>query len=100
LFDLLGLCHFYQHAFPMVPVILIGMFESFLLKQMVTSKLKDIPEDQQEKILNTLEKNPDFFMNIAGQIQEKVKAGKSERHAVEKVMLSNKEALQKIFPTP
>lgn len=50
------------------------------------SKMKDVPPEQQEKVLNMIEKNPDFFQKIAIEVQEKVKQGKDQMTATMEVM--------------
>lgn len=50
------------------------------------SKMKDVPADQQEKILSAIEKNPEFFQKIAVEIQEQVKQGKDQTAAAMEVM--------------
>lgn len=60
--------------------------------------MKNVPEDQQEQIMSMVEKNPDFFMKIAHDIQEKVKGGMSQQDALASVMKANEEELKKIVP--
>lgn len=67
------------------------------LKQMVKSKMKDLPPDQQEKVLKALEKNPEFFTNLAGEIQDSMKSGKDQMTAVMEVVGKHKEELEKIL---
>ena len=51
------------------------MFQNFLLKQMLKKQMKGVPPEQQEQILAMIEKNPDFFMKVAQEAQEKIKGG-------------------------
>lgn len=60
--------------------------KNFLMRKMVQSKMKDVPPDQQEKILAMIEKNPDFFQKIALEVQEKMKQGKDQMAATMEVM--------------
>lgn len=62
------------------------MFQNFLLKSMLKKQMKNVPQEQQDKILSAIEKNPDFFMNIAKEVQEKVKGGMSQHEAMMNVM--------------
>jgi hypothetical protein len=57
------------------------MFKEFLIKKMLQSKLKDVPPEAQAKLFSMLEKNPDFFMKVATEVQQKMKTGKSEMEA-------------------
>lgn len=63
----------------------MGM-KSFLMKKMLQSKMKDVPKDQQEKVFNMIEKNPDFFQKIALEVQDKMKQGKDQMTATMEVM--------------
>ncbi len=73
------------------------MFQNFLVKQLLKSKLKSLPESEQNKIMTILEKNPDFFMKIAKEIQEKTNQGMSQEEASVAVMTIHKDELQKML---
>ena len=73
------------------------MIKNFLMKAMVKRQLKGLPEDQQEMILSMIEKNPDFFMKVAHDIQEKVKGGMSQQQAMMIVMKQNEAELRKMM---
>ncbi len=62
------------------------MFKNFLMKKMLKSQMKDVPQDQQDQILGMIEKNPDFFKKIAEEVQVEVKAGKDQMSATMSVM--------------
>lgn len=72
----------------------MGFFKDFLLKKMVKSQLKGIPEDQQNKIIAAVEKNPKLFSDIAAEVQEKMKSGKDQQTATMEVMMAHKDELQ------
>ena len=57
------------------------MFKNFMLKQFFKSQLKNVPADQQEKMVAVIEKNPELFTVMGAKIQEKVKAGKDQMAA-------------------
>ncbi len=59
--------------------------------------MKDVPAEQQEKMLDMIEKNPDFFQKIALEVQEKVKQGKDQMAATMEVMQAHQEELKKIM---
>ncbi|KND49001.1 MAG: hypothetical protein AB200_01050 [Parcubacteria bacterium C7867-005] len=75
----------------------MGMFKNFLLKQVMKSKMKGVPEAEQEKIMAMVEKNPDFFKRIGEEIEAKKKSGKSELEATMEVMRKNQAELQKLL---
>ncbi len=60
------------------------------------SKMKGIPQDQQEKMILMIEKNPELFQKIAIEMQEEMKKGKSEMDAAMAVMPKYKHELQKL----
>lgn len=59
--------------------------------------MKGVPEEEQEKIFAMIEKNPDFFQNIATEIQEKMKNGKSQQEASMEVMMANQEKMRELL---
>ena len=63
---------------------------------MMESKMKGIPQDQQEKMIAMIEKNPELFQKIALEMQEEMKKGKSEMDAAMAVMPKYKDELQKL----
>jgi 2-oxo-4-hydroxy-4-carboxy--5-ureidoimidazoline (OHCU) decarboxylase len=71
--------------------------KNFFLKQLLKSKMKDVPASEQEKIFAMLEKNPDFFQKVAEEVQVKIKSGKDQQSAVMEVLTSHKDELQKIM---
>ena len=75
----------------------MSFFKKFLMKKLLKSKMKDIPEAEQEKMLSAIEKNPDFFQNIAAEVQAKMKEGKDQMTATMEVMQKHQEELKKIM---
>ena len=61
------------------------------------SQLKDLPEEQREKILKIVSKNPDLFIKIAKEAQEKIKEGKDQMAAMTEVMQAHQEELKKLL---
>jgi hypothetical protein len=74
----------------------MGMFQNFMLKQMLKSKMKNVPQAEQERILALVEKNPDFFKMIGEEIQARVKGGKTEMEATMEVMRKHQAEFQKL----
>jgi len=69
------------------------MFKKFLMKQVMKSQLKGVPESEQNKILEIVEKNPDFFQNIAKELQDSLKSGKDQNAAMLEIMSKHKDEL-------
>jgi len=73
------------------------MFKNFLLKTMLKKQMKDVPKEQQDQIFAMIEKNPDFFMKIANEAQEKIKGGMAQQDAMMSVMQVHQEELKSIM---
>jgi len=73
------------------------MFKEFLLKKMIKSQLKGVPDAQIDHIIALVEKNPDLFKKIGDEIQAKVKAGRSQQAASMEVMRAHQAELQKVL---
>jgi hypothetical protein len=72
------------------------MLKSLFLKQMMKSSLKDIPEDQQNKIISAIEKNPNFFESIAREIKAEVDSGRDQMEATISVVTRHQEKLKRL----
>ncbi len=73
------------------------MLKEFLLKKMIKSQLKGVPDAQIDHIIGLVEKNPDLFKKIGDEIQAKVKAGRSQQAASMEVMRAHQAELQKVL---
>ena len=73
------------------------MIKRFLMKQAMKSQLKNVPESEQEMILDMVEKNPDFFENIAAELQEGLKSGKDQQTVAMEIMQKHKSELAKLM---
>lgn len=71
--------------------------KGFMLKQMLKSKMKGLPEAEQERMLSMIEKNPDFFKRIGEEVQSKIKGGKTEMEATMEVMRKHQSEFQKLM---
>ncbi len=67
------------------------------MRKMLGKQLKGVPEKEQEKILDAIEKNPEFFKKIGKEIQAEVKKGKSQQVASMEVMRKHQADLQKML---
>jgi 2-oxo-4-hydroxy-4-carboxy--5-ureidoimidazoline (OHCU) decarboxylase len=73
------------------------MFKEMLMKKMLKSKMKDVPEAEQEKMIKLVTENPELFQKIATEIQAKMKEGKDQMAASMEVMQAHQEELKKIM---
>lgn len=70
---------------------------NFLMRKMLKSQMKGLPEEQQEIILSAFEKDPALFKKIAEEIKQKTKNGQNEQFASMEVMMKYKSQIQKLM---
>ncbi len=75
----------------------MSFFKNILMKQMIKSQMKGVPQEQQDKIISAIEKNPNFFEDIAKKIQQKMKEGMDQTSASMEVMRENQDELRKLM---
>lgn len=73
------------------------MFKEFLMKKLIQSKLRGMPEAQQEMILGLVTKNPKLFEEIAKKIKAKTDAGADQMMATMTVMKEYQGQIQKLM---
>ena len=71
--------------------------KNFLMKKMLKAKMKDVPEAEQDKMIELIEKNPELFQKIGMEVQQKMKEGKDQMAASMEVMQKYQEELKKIM---
>jgi hypothetical protein len=71
--------------------------KDFFVKQMLKSKMKGMPEAQQQMMLDLVERNPDFFKMIGEETEKLKKSGMGEIEASMKVMREHQAELQRIM---
>jgi len=73
------------------------MFQEFLLKKLIKSKMGDsVPESEIDRIIKLVKENPQLFQKIATEIEAKIKGGKSQTDAAMEVMSAHEEELKKL----
>ncbi len=73
------------------------MLKQFLMKRAMAAQLKDIPEEQRNKIIAIVEKNPEFFERLALDIQERIANGMTQEEATVRVLASNQDEMKKLL---
>ncbi len=64
---------------------------------MMERQLQGVPKEQQEMLLTAVEKNPDLFMQIAKEADEKVKSGMNQMDAARSVFEAHQDELKKFL---
>jgi cell division septum initiation protein DivIVA len=60
--------------------------KNFLIKKLLKSQMKGVPEEEVDKILEIIEKNPELFQRISTEVQEEISSGKDQMTASMEVM--------------
>lgn len=71
--------------------------KKFLMKKMLERQLKNLPPAQRELMMQVVTENPEFFQNIAKEIEAEKKKGKPETAATMEVMRKHQGELQKLM---
>lgn len=72
----------------------MSVIKNFFLKNAAKIGTKNLPKDQQDFIMNIIEKNPELFEKIAKEIKTLTDAGKPEMYATFEVMQKYQKDLQ------
>ena len=73
------------------------MFNNFLVRRLLESQLKGVPEEQKKMLIGLLEKNPDFFTKLATEIKAEVDKGADKQGAAMKVIKSHEAELKSLL---
>lgn len=71
--------------------------KTFLMKKMMASQLKGVPQAEQDKLLAMIEKNPELFQKIAEETQAEMKKGKSQMTASMEVAKKYESEIKKLI---
>ena len=64
------------------------------MKKMLKSQMKDVPQDQQEKAMEMIQKNPELFQKIGQEVKAEMKTGKDQMTATMAVMQRHQDELK------
>jgi hypothetical protein len=70
---------------------------NFIMKQAMKSQLKNVPKAEQEKIMGLIDKNPEFFTQMAEKVKKKIDSGLPQMTAMMEVMQENRTELQEMM---
>lgn len=73
------------------------MLKEFLMKKMLKSQMKGIPEAEQDKIIALVEKNPELFQKIALEVKAEMDKGVEQQAATMKIMMKYQAELKGIM---
>ena len=67
------------------------------MKALLKKQMKGVPEADIEKFIAMVEKNPDFFKQVAEEAQVKIKAGMGQQEAVMAVLTDKQDKLKEVM---
>ncbi|MEK7641593.1 MAG: hypothetical protein AAB365_01205 [Patescibacteria group bacterium] len=71
---------------------------NFFTKMLIKKQLKGkVPDAEMDKMIEMIEKNPDYFKQMAESIQEKMKAGMSQEEAAMAIMQQDGDQIKKMM---
>ncbi len=73
--------------------------QNLVLRQMLLAQLKKmgLPKDKQDKILNAILKNPEFFKKMAEEMQSEMKSGLNQMQVAQKLAGKYQAEIKKIL---
>ncbi|MBL1434394.1 hypothetical protein COB87_002420 [Candidatus Wolfebacteria bacterium] len=73
------------------------MLKNFFTKKIMQHQMKDVPKEQQDKMIEMVQKNPDLFKKIGEEINQRVKkGGEDQMKASIEVMKKYQKELQEL----
>ncbi len=73
------------------------MFKDFIMKKLIDRQLKNVPEEQKEKIMRLINEKPELFQKIVMEAQELIKKGKGQQEAMMEVAMKYQSELKGIL---
>ena len=73
------------------------MLKEFLIKKMLQAKLKDVPQAEQDKMMAVISKNPELFLKIGKEVEEKAKSGGDKMAVAMEVLKNYQDEIKKLI---
>jgi polyhydroxyalkanoate synthesis regulator phasin len=75
------------------------MLQEFILRKMLMAQINklNLPKDKQDKIVNAVVKNPEFFKKMAEEMQSEMKSGLSQMEVAQKLAGKYQGEIKKIL---
>ncbi len=67
------------------------------MRKMLQTKLKDVPQAEQDKMMAIISKNPELFMKIGKEVEEKSKHGGDKMAVAMEVLKNYQEEIKKLL---
>lgn len=77
---------------------MFGKMKQYAMKKMLQSQMKDVPQDQQDMLMELVEKDPKLFEEMAKEMQAEMKKnGNNQMAAATKVMPKYQEKIMAVM---
>lgn len=73
------------------------MLKEFMLRQMMKSKLKELPEGERERLIAVILKDPALFEEIAKKMQARINEGEEQMSAAMAVFREHEGEIKKLL---
>lgn len=73
------------------------MFKEFLMRKILSSQMKDVPQEDREKLFAALQEHPDLFQKIAKEVESGMKAGKDKMAVTMEIVQKYEKELSQVF---
>lgn len=75
------------------------MFQNLIMRQMLFAQLRkmNVPKDQQNKIVNAITKNPEFFKKMSEDMQNEMKTNPNQMQVAQKLAAKYQAEISKIM---
>lgn len=70
--------------------------KDFFMRKMLASQMKGVPQAEQDKVFEMIQKNPELFQKIALEVQTEMKNGKDQMSATMSVVKKYEAELKKL----
>ena len=71
--------------------------KDYFVRKMVEQKMKEVPKEDQDKIVKLMQDHPELFQKIALEVQGQISQGKSQMDAMMHVMKNHESELKDIL---
>jgi len=73
--------------------------QNLMLRQIILAQLKkmNLPKDKQDKLVNAIMNNPEFFKKMAEEMQAEMKGGLNQMQVAQKLASKYQEEVRKIL---
>jgi 3-methyladenine DNA glycosylase AlkC len=73
------------------------MFKEFFIRKTIEKQMKDVPKEEQDKMIELVSQNPELFQKMALEIKAEMDKGKDQMTATMEAGKRHEEELKKLI---